>query len=243
MSLAAATILGHLKTVDDERQRRDALPALQARVVALKAYQQRRFAHTYADLLASARYGGAARYFLDELYGPKDFTRRDRQFARVAPALVRVFPNELAETIATLTELHALSETLDTATGLALANERIGAVDYVRAWQGVGRAPDRERQIVLTLAVATELDRLMRLTLLRNSLRMMRGPARVAGLSELQRTLETGFDTFRAMKGAQEFIALVGARERGLAATLFAARAGDAGAGPSTSAVAGLPSP
>jgi len=239
----ARTILAHLKVVDDERQRRAAMPALNARIVALKAYQQRRFANTYADLLASPRYGDAARYFLDELYGPKDFTHRDRQFARVAPRIVRVFPNELAETIARLADLHALSETLDSAMGSELANERVGAVDYISAWQGVGRAPDRERQISLTLAIAAELDRLTRLPLLRNGLRLMRTPARAAGLSDLHRTLEDGFDTFRAMSGAQEFIALIGERERAFAATLFAARPDEAGANASMArAVACLPS-
>jgi len=229
MTHPAAAILEHLKVVDDERQRRAAMPALSAKVLALKAYQQRRFANTYADLLASTRYGAAAGYFLDEMYGPADFTRRDRQFARVAPAIVRVFPKELAGTIVTLAELHALSEMLDSAMGTVLASERIGAVDYIRAWQGVGRAPDRERQVALTLAIAAELDRLTRLPLLRQSLRLMRTPARAAGLSELQRTLETGFDTFRAMSGAQEFIALVGAREQAFATTLFAARADELG--------------
>ena len=59
--------------------------------------------------------------------------------------------------------------------------------------------------------------------MLRNALRLMRGPARAAGLWELQRSLETGFDVFRDMKGAQQFIDLIGARERALAAALFAA--------------------
>lgn len=241
---SADAILAHLKVVDAERQRRAALPELDARVGVLKDYQQRRFSHTYADLLLSTRYGPASRYFLDELYGAKDFTRRDHQFARVVPAIVRLFPRELAETIATLAELHALSETLDTAMGTQLTSERIGAVDYIRAWQGVGRAPDRERQIALTLGIAAQLDRLTRLPLLRNSLRLMRGPSRAAGLAELQRVLETGFDTFRAMNGAQEFIALIGSRERDFADALFSARLDGADANaPMQRALAGMPSP
>ena len=241
---AADAILGHLKVVDAERQRRAALPELDASVHSLKEYQQRRFSQTYADLLLSTRYGAASRYFLDELYGAKDFTRRDRQFARVAPAIVRLFPSELAQTIVTLAELHALSETLDTAMGTQLTSARIGAVDYIRAWQGVGRAPDRERQVALTLGIAAQLDRLTRLPLLRNSLRLMRGPSRAAGLSELQRVLETGFDTFRAMKGAQEFIALIGSRERDFAAALFSAQPNGADADSSMQgALASLPSP
>jgi hypothetical protein len=218
--------VGHLRVIDAERQRRVAQPELLARVNALKAFQQSRFSHMYADLLASARYGPPARYFLEELYGPNDFTKRDAQFARVAPAIARVFPNELAETVAILAELHALSETLDTAMGLELANERITPLDYIGAWQRVDRAPDRQRQVALTLSIAAQLDRITRLPLLRNALRLMRGPARAAGFSELQRALENGFDIFRAMKGAQEFIAFIDARERGFAAALFAARSG-----------------
>jgi len=243
MAASAAVIASHLEAVDAERQRRAALPGLREKVTALKTFQQQRFSHTYADLLQSTRYGPAARYFLEELYGPDDFSARDAQFARVAPAISRVFPNEVAETVAILAELHALSETLDTAMGLQLAGERITPVDYVAAWQGVGRAPERERQIGLTLSIAAHLDRITRLPLLRNALRLMRAPARAAGLAELQRSLESGFDIFRAMKGADEFIALIAARERDFAAALFAA--GPRGATGDSSldrALAGLPS-
>ena len=221
MSTPAATILAHLKTVDAERARRAAVPGLNAKIVALKAYQQRRFSHTYADLLQSPRYGSASRFFLNDLYGPSDFTRRDAQFARVVPALVRLFPSEIVETVATLAELHALSETLDTLMGTQIQSDALTGVDYIRAWQGTGQAAERQRQIALTLDVAGRLDRLTRRVLMRNSLRMMRGPARAAGLAELQRFLETGFDTFLAMNGAQEFIAIVDARERALASALF----------------------
>jgi len=223
MSASAAAIAAHLRVVDAERQRRSEAPGLLARVTELKAFQQRRFSHTYADLLASARYGAAARYFLAELYGPGDFTTRDAQFARVAPAIARLFPDEVAETVAILAELHALSETLDTETALLLPDGPVAPLDYVRAWQGVGRAPERERQIELTLRIAAQLDRVTRKPMLRNALRLMRGPARAAGLAEVQRSLEAGFDVFRAMKGAQDFIALIDARERALAASLFAA--------------------
>ena len=223
MSSSAAGIAAHLSVVDAERQRRAALPGLPARVTELKAFQQRRFSLTYADLLASTRYGAAARYFLAELYGPGDFTTRDAQFARVAPAIARLFPDEVAETVVILAELHALSETLDTETALLLPDGPVAPLDYVRAWQGVGRAPERERQIELTLRIAAQLDRVTRKPMLRNALRLMRGPARAAGLAEVQRSLEAGFDVFRAMKGAQDFIALIDARERALAASLFAA--------------------
>lgn len=217
----ADKILSELALVDAERRRRAADPEFARRVEALKAYQQLRFSHTYADLLTSARYAPAANFFLDELYGPSDFTRRDAQFARVVPALVRLFPREIVQTVATLSRLHALSESLDTETALRLPSGPLDAELYANAWQATGRARDREQQIVLTVEVATALDALTRKTLIRNSLRLMRGPARAAGLSELQAFLEEGFDSFRAMGGAADFIRLIDEREHALADALF----------------------
>ena len=219
-------ILAELAAVDAERSRRAADPGLAHRVQALKAYQQQRFAHTYADLLASPRYAKAARFFLDELYGPSDFTRRDAQFAQVVPALVRLFPHEIVQTVATLARLHALSEALDTDMARSLPTVVDGSVDaeqYVAAWQATGRADDREQQIILTLEIASTLDSLTRRILVRNSLRLMRAPARAAGLTELQAFLENGFDTFRSMHGAAEFVRIVDDREHQLAQGLFAA--------------------
>lgn len=59
--LSAESLLNELHAVDAERARRAADPALEARVQAVKTYQQRRFAHTYADLLAHPRYEAADR--------------------------------------------------------------------------------------------------------------------------------------------------------------------------------------
>lgn len=221
MSSDADKILSELSVVEGERRRRAAEPDLAQRVVALKAYQQLRFSHTYADLLASKRYAPAARFFLEELYGPTDFTRRDAQFARVVPALVRLFPREIVQTVMTLSRLHALSESLDTEMACRLPSMVPDAESYAMAWRATARAGDRERQIVLTLDVASALDRLTRKALIRNSLRLMRGPARASGLSELQIFLEAGFDTFRAMGGADDFMQIVSEREHTLVRMLF----------------------
>lgn len=217
----AQAILAQLAIVSGEREARAADSAMAATVHALKAYQQQRFARTYADLLASSRYAAAARFFLDELYGPKDFSERDAQFARVVPALVRLFPQELVETVALLARLHALSESLDSMMGRHLLGRALDRAAYVEAWQFTGRADEREEQIQLTLAVGHDLDRLTRKPLLRTTLHLMRGPARAAGLPALQQFLETGFDTFKAMGGAEAFLSTVGVRERALAAALF----------------------
>lgn len=219
--LSAESLLKELHAVDAERARRAADPALEARVQALKAYQQRRFAHTYADLLDNPRYEAATRFFLHELYGPDDYRQRDAQFARVIPTLTRLFPEEVVDTVARLARLHALSERLDTRMAELLSAPDITARDYAAAWRTCGEPASRQQQIELTMAVGQSLDHLTRKPLLRQTLKLMRGPAQVAGLGALQNFLESGFDTFRAMRGAGEFLSTVRQREDTLARALF----------------------
>lgn len=225
-SSLAATILHHLDTVAALRAARTGDAGLATWLHALKAYQSRRFAHTYQDLLLLPRYRAATRFFLTELYGPQEFAQRDAQFSRVVPALVRLFPVEVVATVAQLGELHALSETLDDACARHLQRQHpagagLDAARYVGAWQAIGRPEAREQQIALTLSIGLALDGFTRSRLLRTSLRVMRRPAQAAGLADLQRFLEAGFDAFAAMKGAAGFLGWVGERERALARTLF----------------------
>lgn len=215
-------ILALLQGVAAERARRASDAALASSVSAVKAFQHARFTQTYTDLLADPRYASAAQFFLDDLYGPRDFARRDDQFARVVPALVRLFPREIVETVLALAELHALSERFDSAMATVLPDGNLDGAAYGRAWRSVGQIADRERQIALMLSVGSALDGYTRNPLLRHSLRLMRAPAHAAGLGALQEFLERGFDTFRQMRGATEFLARIAHRERALAASLFA---------------------
>ncbi len=221
MNADAERILANLKSFDDERRQRSSVAGLDERVRALMAYQHRRFAHTYADLLKVPRYADATRFFLDDLYGPHDFTDRDAQFARVVPALVRLFPANVVHTVRLLSQFHALSERLDTGLASALSTTEIDAPSYQRAWRATGEPRDRARQIELMLEIGHALDRYTSSMVLRHTLRMMRGPAKAAGLSSLQVFLENGFDAFRALKGASDFLSTIERRERRLVERLF----------------------
>jgi hypothetical protein len=221
MSDIATRILQSLDAVDVERRRRAAAPGLAQAVDALKAYQQARFARTHANLLAHPRYGRAANFFLNELYGPQDFTQRDAQFSRIVPALVRLFPADTVATVESLAAVHALSERLDTAMAIHLDGAAPARASYVRAWQAMGEAAGRARQIELVMSVGEALDRHTRSFVLRASLKAMRGPARAAGMGALQAFLESGFDAFGAMRGAREFLATIHERETALARRLF----------------------
>jgi hypothetical protein len=216
---AVAHVLQLRRAVDDR-------PALGAAVGQVKRVQSRRFAGTYADLLAGGPYAAPAQFFLTELYSDKDYAERDAQFARIAGAIEKFFPAQVVETAVSLAQLHALTEELDQAMALAwLAQEGGDARRYTLAWRAVGRREDRDNQLRVVLRIGQEMARLTRTAGLRVMLKMMRGPATAAGLGSLQRFLESGFDTFGAMArrpgGAEEFLATIEARESALLRMLF----------------------
>lgn len=206
-------------------------PALARAVSDVKHFQASRFAGSYFDLLHSERYQAAARFFLQELYSEKDFSERDAQFARIAGALERLFPWQVVQTAVSLAQLHCLTEDLD----LAMAqhwmnNAGAGEVArYVMAWRAVDRRAERNTQLATVLNVGHELDRLTRTPGLRMMLKMMRGPASLAGLGALQQFLESGFDTFAAMgrkgEGVPYFLDTLRSRESRLIDRLFEASA------------------
>lgn len=222
----AETIRQAVAEVQRLREESRALPDIGTAVVYLKRFQARRFAGTYADLLASPAYGAAARFFLEELYSDRDYRDRDAQFARIAGAVEKMFPKDVAETAAALARLHALTESLDHAMARAGALADIDdAAGYVHAWKATGRREDRQRQLETVVDIGAEMTRLTRLPGLRMMLKMMRGPASAAGLHALQRFLESGFDTFasvtRQKGGSEMFLATIRQREQELMDLLF----------------------
>jgi hypothetical protein len=191
----------------------------------LKEWQAARLARSYADLLASKRYNPAAEFFLSDLYGPKDFRTRDAELARVVPIMVRVLPAKALMTLLEAVKMDTLSESLDTAMVLALRkegrNRNIDWPAYVAAYRTCGRRKDRELQITLIDKIGKTLDRLTRMPLIHVSLKLMNGPAHLAGLGALHSFLQRGFDAFSYMKGADEFLEIVIARETALMKELF----------------------
>jgi hypothetical protein len=224
---AARTIRDNVARVSQLRKVQAQQPALRGAMHTIKSLQARRFAITYADLLGPGPYQAAASFFLGELYGERDFSARDDQFARIAGAIERFFPAAVVQTAVSLSQLHALTEDLDH----GMAVEWIAQPDalpvagrYLQAWRSVRRRPERQAQLEDLLAIGEEMSNLTRKPGLRTMLRMMRGPAVAAGLAALQRFLETGFDTFAGMaRGghAPEFLRIIGTRESAWIALLF----------------------
>lgn len=199
-------------------------PRLEAARQRLRAWQAVRLARTHAGLLANPRMGPAATFFLTDLYGSEDLTRLDANVRRAVPAMRRLLSADGLETVAQAIELETLSEELDfaMATALGAKSRDLTAASYAAAYRKVGRRADRERQIALIESLGKSLDRFVHQALIGTTLSMMRWPAQVAGLGELQDFLQRGYRAFAKMGGASEFLHLVIGRERKLLEALFA---------------------
>ncbi|HRK37171.1 MAG TPA: hypothetical protein PK347_02180 [Burkholderiaceae bacterium] len=224
----AATLRAHLASVSHYRASVQAA-SLGVALDAVRNIQIARFRSFYNDLLTDHRHTQATHFFLAELYGNQDYSQRDAQFGRIAGAVERLFPENVMVLAVELAEVHALTEELDWLMASAWQDLEVPtdadastlAHAYTRCWRAVGRQPDRDRQLAAVLQMGWRLAGIVKVPGLRMALRLMRGPAKSAGLSALQSVLENGFDAFQSMGQADTFLNAIASREAKWLTTLF----------------------
>ena len=190
----------------------------------LAQWQSNRLLVTCADLVAQPRFRDAIAFFRSDLYGGEDIARRDADLARVVPVMSAALPEKVIATVARAMELNVLSQQLDrlVLARLPLPDAAFGVAQYCRAYRAATDAEPRRRQIALIVEIGTALDAYVRKPLLRTTLAMMRGPARLAGVGALHDFLERGFDAFKRMHGASAFLETVRSRETAILEAILA---------------------
>jgi hypothetical protein len=203
------------------RENFEAHPELALPWKEVKHWQSERLRRTYPDLFSQPRYQVAGEFFLNEIYGARDFSQRDREALRVVPKLARMLPERAVETLLLAVELDEMSEQLD---ARVAANVVLPVTDasYAAAYVAAGTPQERRAQIEHVEKIGRALEKLARLPLLSGMLHLMRAPAEAAGLSHLHFFLQRGFDAFKAMGPAGEFLQTIAARETQLMERLFA---------------------
>ena len=225
----------HLHAAKELRRLANDAPEAARKRLLLREWQAARLSWSYPDLLSSDRFSKAAHFFLTDLYGPKDFSSRDEEVERIMPLMLNILPLSAMQTLSLAIEVDALTEELDAAMVIELEKsgrfdiakgiESISEKSYADAYRKLGRRFDRERQIDLIQSTGEALDRLAKKPLLTTLLKLMRGPAHLAGLGDLHEFLESGFDAFRHMGDAREFLDIIETRERRLLENLFSGAA------------------
>jgi len=225
------TIAHSLQSVESLRTSRRANHDLRERTSDLRRWQADRFRQTYSDFFSDQHLRKAAQFFLSQLYGTQEHNKRDAQFARIAGTLERIFPESIVKVATLLAQLHALSETLDACMAYAwielepdFNKLNFGSIQCDRRYRAIWRIllthtgfhRARLEQLSAVQELGLALQRHTRVPSLRLMLKMMRHPASAAGLHDLQRFLETGFDIFddlvRSGK-ASLFLQLIATRE------------------------------
>lgn len=197
-----------------------------ARALRLAAWQSARLASTYADLRADPRYAPATDFFLEDLYGPRDYSRRDEDGERVVHKMRKLLPARALDAIERALHLNRLTRSLDAALADMLFVEmgvaEIDEASYCAAYRRCDNFAARETQIRLIGELGHELDVVVQKPLIKMALKMAHTPAHLAGLGELQDFLERGVAAFLHMQGAASFLEIITQREHRILAAIYA---------------------
>lgn len=220
-SAAGKRFLAHLERAHQLRDQARSI-GLAPQQAVLSEWQSERLAATYADLAAQRRYQAAIEFFLSDLYGTQDFTRRDADLVRIYPIMVRALSENALESLALAVELHALTQELDCEllqmldkanVDIAAQPEILTQALYAEAYRQCDNYAQRKRQIELIRQTGEIMDEVVTHPLIFITVRLVRAPAHAAGLGELQDFIERGLRAFRKMKGATVFLDTISSRE------------------------------
>lgn len=192
----------------------------------VRRWQARRLEASFDRFLSDPRRRPAAQFFLSDVYNDHDFSRRDADIARVLPMMQRLLPGAMLGTLADAIELGVLTHAFDLRMAQVLATlaprrRTLDGALYAQAYREAGLPRLRHHQIDLIARVGLGLARALHMPGVAMLLKLSRGPARAAGLAELQGFLERGFAAFSQLGDARGFIGEIEADEREVARRLF----------------------
>lgn len=200
----------------DFRASRDDEP-LRRQIDELGLWQSRRLKETHRDLYLAPQYHDGLDFLLEDLYNPRAYNRRDEDFERVFPTMVRLLPDSVLAIAADLVELNLLTQQLDRQLAEVLHHDlqasALDCVSYAEAFRRSAEAAQRYRQIELVAVIGENLQRYVDRRSLRVALRMTEGAAEMAGVGELHRFLTRGFRVFREMRGVDRLLERIVRRE------------------------------
>ncbi len=193
---------------------------LDPKVALLRAWQTERLARTYADLLEQPRYRPACQFFLEDIYGARDFSQRDHDLETMYDFARRFVPDSVLRPAALTVRLHALTGALDLKLLDVLVNQ-LGVVDsitveqYAEAYRRCNNYDERVEQIELIAEICENIDGIVRNPVTGPALALGKRPLRKAGYGEVVSFLEHGYDSFKRMHGSRQFRRVLRERELG----------------------------
>ncbi len=223
----AAQLLTHLVEARPGKHVKVEAGELPPEIRLLREWQSTRLAWTHHDLLEHPRFRPATRFFLSDVYAPRDFSQRNYDIQKAYDAMRKAVPERVVHTLAETIELHQFTDELDAKLADALFDrlsmgDHITPQSYAEAYRICDNYDDRVRQIDMITKIGRSVDRIVRLPFIGLTLRLAHTPAHLAGWHELQGFLERGYAAFKHMKGAEEFLNTIETRETGILDRIYA---------------------
>lgn len=194
---------------------------LQGSVRSVQTWQTHRLLASHQAFWQKKRFKPAMQFFIDELYGPKDFSQRDEEIARVVPKMSKILPQKALKSLESALRLNSLSYQLDIALAQHLHEQPLNRDSYAKAYRSCDNQPSRVLQIELLQALGNDLAEVVKISGISTLLLLSRKPAKVAGVESLHHFLETGFKAFKKLGNVSEFIDPIVAKERQIMHDLF----------------------
>ena len=114
---------------------------------AVQSWQCKRLLVTHQHMYQQKRFKPAVEFFINELYGPYDFSQRDKDIARIVPKMSKFLPEKALQSLASALHLNTLSFELDFDLARKLVNTEINRDTYASAYVSCDNIANRQQQI------------------------------------------------------------------------------------------------
>ena len=205
MSDYTKQIIRHLhgiSTMQEIAEKAGLMPSIRA----VQAWQCKRLLDSHKDMYQQKRFKPAVEFFINELYGPNDFSQRDQDIARIVPKMSKFLPEKALQSLASALYLNTLSFELDFDLAKQLLNTEINRDTYAKAYINSDNIANRQKQIDYIRTLGNDLAEVVKMKGISSLLFISRKPAKMAGVLALHEFLDKGFKSFKNLGDVEDFI-------------------------------------
>ena len=205
MSNSTKQIIRHLhgiSTMQEIANKAGLIPAIRE----VQVWQCKRLLASHQQMYQQKRFKPAVEFFINELYGPNDFSQRDQDIARIVPKMSKFLPEKALQSLASALHLNTLSFELDFSLAKQLVGTEINRDSYAKAYVSCDNLANRQQQIDYIRTLGNDLADVVKMKGISSLLFISRKPAKMAGVIALHEFLEKGFKSFKNLGDVEDFI-------------------------------------
>ena len=191
-----------LNTMQEIAEKAGLMPSIRA----VQAWQCKRLLASHQQMYQQKRFKPAVEFFINELYGPNDFSQRDQDIARIVPKMSKFLPEKALQSLASALHLNTLSFELDFDLAKRLIDTEINRETYANAYVSCDNIASRQQQIDYIRNLGNDLADVVKMKGISSLLFISRKPAKMAGVLALHEFLEKGFRSFKNLGNVEDFI-------------------------------------